>query len=154
MRTKRTVKVKYKAFFIIFKGLSVAKTCLRLESVPLSLTILPNKDFIILVFQIKSKKVARYWMYIWQSKFHQGETTGIHHKEQYVKLVTLLGQSSLSKKPVHWFALQSGFYVIETSVMKGLIHQNNAVTSFSCLKPFQANVFFINPVETENFLIF
>ena len=35
LRTKRGFEVKYKPFFIIFKGLSVAKNCLRSESVPL-----------------------------------------------------------------------------------------------------------------------
>ena len=35
MRTERDVGVKQKAFFIIFKGLSVAKSCLRTESAPL-----------------------------------------------------------------------------------------------------------------------
>ena len=34
LKTKRGFKVKYKAFFI-FKGPSVAKNCLRLESAPL-----------------------------------------------------------------------------------------------------------------------
>ena len=38
LRTKRTFKVKQKAFFIIFKGLSVAKNCLRPESAPLIVT--------------------------------------------------------------------------------------------------------------------
>ena len=32
MRTKRAFKVKYKAFLIIFKGLLVAKNCLRHDS--------------------------------------------------------------------------------------------------------------------------
>ena len=32
---KRAFKVKQKSFFIIFKGLSVAKNCLRPESAPL-----------------------------------------------------------------------------------------------------------------------
>ena len=36
MRTKRTFEVKWNAFFIIFKGHSVAKNCLRPESAPLS----------------------------------------------------------------------------------------------------------------------
>ena len=35
-RTKRAFKVKLKAFFIICKGLSLAKNCLRPESVPLN----------------------------------------------------------------------------------------------------------------------
>ena len=35
LRTKRAFKVKQKAFFIIFKGLSIAKNCLRPESAPL-----------------------------------------------------------------------------------------------------------------------
>ena len=35
VRTKRAFKVKQKAFFIIFKGLSVAKNCLIPERVPL-----------------------------------------------------------------------------------------------------------------------
>ena len=34
VRTKKAFEVKQKAFFIIFKGLSVAKNCLRPESVP------------------------------------------------------------------------------------------------------------------------
>ena len=34
---KRAFKVKYKALFIIFKGLSVAKICLRPETVSLRL---------------------------------------------------------------------------------------------------------------------
>ena len=37
---KRTLKVKQKTFFVIFKGLSVAKYCLRPESVPLIISIL------------------------------------------------------------------------------------------------------------------
>ena len=37
MRTRRAFKVKYKAFFINFKGLSVSKNCLSLESEPLML---------------------------------------------------------------------------------------------------------------------
>ena len=36
MRTKRAFKTKYKAFFTFFKGLSVAKNCLRSESAPLA----------------------------------------------------------------------------------------------------------------------
>ena len=36
MRTKRVFQVKQRAFFIIFKGLSVAKNCLRPESAPLN----------------------------------------------------------------------------------------------------------------------
>ena len=32
---KRAFELKQKAFFIIFKGLSIAKNCLRPESVPL-----------------------------------------------------------------------------------------------------------------------
>ena len=35
LRTKRVIKVKSKAFFIIFKGLLVPKNCLRPESAPL-----------------------------------------------------------------------------------------------------------------------
>ena len=35
LRTKRAFKVKQKAFFIIFKELSVAKNCLRPESTSL-----------------------------------------------------------------------------------------------------------------------
>ena len=35
MKTKRAFKVKWKTFFIIFKGVSVARICLRPESVPL-----------------------------------------------------------------------------------------------------------------------
>ena len=35
MRTKKTLEMKLKAFFIIFKGLLIAKNCLRRESVPL-----------------------------------------------------------------------------------------------------------------------
>ena len=36
---KRAFEVKQKAFFIIFKGLSVAKNCLRPESAPLVLPL-------------------------------------------------------------------------------------------------------------------
>ena len=36
-RTKRAFDMKQKAFFIIFKGFSGAKNCLRLESAPLIL---------------------------------------------------------------------------------------------------------------------
>ena len=34
---ERALEVKYKAFFIIFKGLSVDKSCLRTESAPLTI---------------------------------------------------------------------------------------------------------------------
>ena len=37
LRTKRVFKIKLKVFFIIFKGLSVLKNCLRTETVPLLL---------------------------------------------------------------------------------------------------------------------
>ena len=37
-RTKRAFKVKYKAFFIIFKGLSIAKNGLSPENAPLNIT--------------------------------------------------------------------------------------------------------------------
>ena len=37
LKTKRAFEVKKKAFFIIFKGLSVAKNCLRSESAPITL---------------------------------------------------------------------------------------------------------------------
>ena len=37
LRTKGAFKMKSKAFFIIFKGLSVAKNCLRTESAYLKL---------------------------------------------------------------------------------------------------------------------
>ena len=35
-KLRRAFEVKLKAFFIIFKGLSVAKICLRPENAPLS----------------------------------------------------------------------------------------------------------------------
>ena len=38
LRTKRAFKVKSKAFFTIFKGLSVVKDCLIPETGPLNLT--------------------------------------------------------------------------------------------------------------------
>ena len=41
LRTKRDFKMKYKAFFINFQGLSVDRNCLRPETAPL--TILPIK---------------------------------------------------------------------------------------------------------------
>ena len=44
-RTKRAFKVKWEAFFTIFKGLSCAKYCLRPESVPL-ITIKPMKPLL------------------------------------------------------------------------------------------------------------
>ena len=37
LRTKRAFDMKQKKIFIIFKGLSVAKNCLRPESAPLNL---------------------------------------------------------------------------------------------------------------------
>ena len=40
IRTKRALKVKWKAFFIIFKGLSVAKNCFRPEKALLSIPYL------------------------------------------------------------------------------------------------------------------
>ena len=39
MRTKRAFKVKEKALFIIFKGLSGSKNCLRPEGAPLKIQI-------------------------------------------------------------------------------------------------------------------
>ena len=42
LRTKRAFKVKQKVFFIIFKGLSAAKNCLRRECVSLKLNLLHN----------------------------------------------------------------------------------------------------------------
>ena len=41
-RTKRAFEVKYNAFFITFKGLSVTKNCLRPESVPLNENEVPR----------------------------------------------------------------------------------------------------------------
>ena len=43
LRTKRTFKVRKKNFFVTFKGLSVAKNCLRPESAPLIITLENNK---------------------------------------------------------------------------------------------------------------
>ena len=43
-RMKRAFEVKQKAFFVIFKGLSVAKYCLRHESAPLSMNVSPTED--------------------------------------------------------------------------------------------------------------
>ena len=37
-RTKRAFKVKWKVFFMIFKGLSVARNCLRSENPPLRIS--------------------------------------------------------------------------------------------------------------------
>ena len=37
LRTRRAFKMKQKAFFIIFKKLSIAKSCLRLKSAPLNM---------------------------------------------------------------------------------------------------------------------
>ena len=48
LSTKRTFKVKYKAFFIIFKGLTVGKSCLRPESAPLKLTIVFESEKIVI----------------------------------------------------------------------------------------------------------
>ena len=41
LRTKRVFKVKRKAFSTTFKGLSVAKRCLRLQTAPLKALIKP-----------------------------------------------------------------------------------------------------------------
>ena len=43
LRTKRAFKMKWKFFFIIFKGLSVAKNCVRPESAPLTLNSTPER---------------------------------------------------------------------------------------------------------------
>ena len=52
-RTKRAFKVKWKAFFIIFKELSFAKYCLRPESAPLSQSTKPfNWKWFNLVFYL------------------------------------------------------------------------------------------------------
>ena len=40
LRTKRAFEVKQKVFFIIFKGLSIAKNCLRPKSAPIILRFL------------------------------------------------------------------------------------------------------------------
>ena len=52
MRTKRTSKVKQKAFFINFKGFLVAKNSLRPERAPLTIETLLFLDVIgvVLVF--------------------------------------------------------------------------------------------------------
>ena len=42
LRTKTAFELKQKAFFIIFKGLSVAKDCVRPESAPLKKIKLKN----------------------------------------------------------------------------------------------------------------
>ena len=39
LRTKRAFEMKWKAFFIIFKGFSVAKNCPRFKSAPLNLAV-------------------------------------------------------------------------------------------------------------------
>ena len=44
LRTKRAFYVKQKSFFIIFKGLSFAKNCLRPESAPLRISALCRMD--------------------------------------------------------------------------------------------------------------
>ena len=46
LRTRRSFKVKQKVFFIIFKGLSVAKNCLRPDSAPLYSLIYKNGPFL------------------------------------------------------------------------------------------------------------
>ena len=43
VRTKGAFQVKLKAFFIIFKGLSVAKNCPRPESAPLIVQMVRNR---------------------------------------------------------------------------------------------------------------
>ena len=57
MRTKRAFKVKQKAFFIIFKGLSFAKNCFRPESSPFKLI------YIILLYILANQtctKIAKF----------------------------------------------------------------------------------------------
>ena len=44
LKRKRAFKVKLKAFFIIFKGLSVAKNCLSPESAPLTFVSCKNRQ--------------------------------------------------------------------------------------------------------------
>ena len=50
LRTKRAFDVTQKAFFIIFKGVSVAENCLRPESVPLKSQ--PRTHILRLMFHI------------------------------------------------------------------------------------------------------
>ena len=45
MSTKRAFEVKQKEFYITFKGLLVAKNCLRPESAPLKTTIIGETQF-------------------------------------------------------------------------------------------------------------
>ena len=57
LRTKRALEVKQKTFFIVFKGLSVAKNFLRPESAPLRLdlcSILFNMIFLVNLVKITS----------------------------------------------------------------------------------------------------
>ena len=53
MRTKRVFKVKQKAFFIIFKGLSRANTCLRPDSAPLTKMLDHLNSTIFVIVQVK-----------------------------------------------------------------------------------------------------
>ena len=45
LENEKSIGMKQKAFFINFKGLSVAKNCLRPESAPLSMHLLLEKIF-------------------------------------------------------------------------------------------------------------
>ena len=55
-RTKRALKMKYEAFFIIFKGLSVLRNCLRPESGPLMLKYQGEKHYFLTVKQGKNNE--------------------------------------------------------------------------------------------------
>ena len=58
LRTKKAFEVKQKAFFIIFKGRSVAKNCLRLESVPESVPEVFRQKVFLKIPQNSQKSVC------------------------------------------------------------------------------------------------
>ena len=79
LRTKRAFKMKQKAFFIIFKGRSVAKNCPRRKSVPLTWWSRNNTLWLSLCFLTMVMSLLRYlgtaryilveswrkWCYLW-----------------------------------------------------------------------------------------
>ena len=63
LRKKRAFMVKLKEFFIIFKGISVAKICLRLDSVPLSNVAVISWSITLLKTDIIPGQHQEFWLY-------------------------------------------------------------------------------------------
>ena len=66
LRTKRAFEVKSKAFFVIFKGLSIAKNCLRPESAPSVWTVQKQLSTAIL-FRKSLQKILVVESFLWSN---------------------------------------------------------------------------------------